>query len=351
MRSGCIKIGIIIFVVSIIIYFIKNFQNFKQSIEKALNKNEIKKIVYIIGFVTNFVVIVFFMKNIYQNITIYNKNDAFQEVFDESDKKMQNENIFYRNAINNKYENQNYDKPYIPNGFSYVEGEWNTGYVIQDENQNQYVWVPCTNKNIENIQTLKRSNFVSKAFIPYNTCYNNEYEEFLKSALENGGFYISRYEIGKENDKPVSKKDVDVWRKVTIDDAKNIINTMYEDETIDCKLINGYAYDTTLEWIKSNNELSNNSVELNMGFDFEPEIMLKTGRYQYNNIYDFCDNILELTDEVSYDTIIIRGFSNSKETEYAGALFSEHNRYSILKNEITYGYVDTIGFRSVLYNK
>ena len=121
MRSGCIKIGIIIFVVSIIIYFIKNFQNFKQSIEKALNKNEIKKIVYIIGFVTNFVVIVFFMKNIYQNITIYNKNDAFQEVFDESDKKMQNENIFYRNAINNKYENQNYDKPYIPNGFSYVE--------------------------------------------------------------------------------------------------------------------------------------------------------------------------------------------------------------------------------------
>ena len=36
-----------------------------------------------------------------------------------------------------------YDEPYIPEGFTYTKGSWNTGYVITDELGNQFVWVPC----------------------------------------------------------------------------------------------------------------------------------------------------------------------------------------------------------------
>ena len=44
-------------------------------------------------------------------------------------------------------------RTYIFEDFSYVEGEWNTGFVIEDKDKNQYVWVPCS--NIENIDVPK----------------------------------------------------------------------------------------------------------------------------------------------------------------------------------------------------
>ena len=44
------------------------------------------------------------------------------------------------------YEGGKYNDPYIPKGFKYTEGTWNTGYTIIGETSsigNEFVWVPC----------------------------------------------------------------------------------------------------------------------------------------------------------------------------------------------------------------
>jgi hypothetical protein len=253
-------------------------------------------------------------------------------MFAEFDKKIEEENLFYKNVINENYINQNSMNPYIFEGFEYVEGEWNTGFVIQDENKNQFVWVPCTNLKDENILKLEKSNFKSQAEISKDMCADDEYEEFMLSALENGGFYISRYEIGNEENKPVSKENVNVWTSLTRQEAIEISNSMYDN--INSKLINGYAYDTTLSWIEKNNNVSADKVDVREN--------VYTGRNQYNNIYDFTDNIMEYTLERFYDTVIIRGFAYSKENE-------DESRYAINEDEDYFDYVSLIGFRTILY--
>ena len=82
-------------------------------------------------------------------------------------------------------------------------GEWNTGFIIQDENENQFVWIPVSNKDIIGTQKLLKKDFKIGPIISKETCLDDNYEAFIESALENGGFYISRYEIGIKDGKVV----------------------------------------------------------------------------------------------------------------------------------------------------
>ena len=41
------------------------------------------------------------------------------------------------------------DNPYIPDGFSYLEGTARTGYVIKDSYDNEYVWIPVDSGSFE----------------------------------------------------------------------------------------------------------------------------------------------------------------------------------------------------------
>ena len=63
------------------------------------------------------------------------------------------------------------------------------------------------------------------------------------------------------------------------------------------------------------------------------------GRKKYNNIYDLLDDVIELTSEVSYDTLIVRGISKNEES----------NRYSIFKKDTYYTKNQFLGFRTILY--
>lgn len=282
--------------------------------------------------------IVFFVKYEYNEILLIKryisfykdtrKNDIF---FLEFDKKIEQENEFYKNAINLNYESILSEIPYIPEGFEYVEGEWSSGFVVQDENKNQYVWIPCGNRENNEILKLEKNNFKKPAFISKDSCVDDEYEEFITSTLKNGGFYISRYEIGKEENNPVSKSQVEVWTNITKKEAVEVISKMYEN--INCKLINGYAYDTTLSWIKKNNIIQASKIE--------SENIL-TGRQEYNNIYDFCDNIMEFSQEISYGSPVIRGFLDDENN-------SNESRYTIFEDERTFAGTRLIAIRTVLY--
>lgn len=256
----------------------------------------------------------------------------FEETISKNKEEIQIETDYYNEIINKIYNIENCKNPYIIDGFEYVEGTWNTGYVIQDSNGNQFVWVPCT--NIENefgIEKLKKNNFSNDAFIKSFYCNEENYEEFLTSALENGGFYISRFEIGKDdNDNPVSQKNYKIWTNITRDEAMRVANEMYSN--INSELINGYAYDTTLSWII-------NSEEIELKVKNESKY---TGTQSYKNIYDILDNIYELTTEKSSGEVIYRGII--PDTKYmTGANLD--NRLSGSNN---YKY-ENLGFRTILY--
>ena len=169
-------------------------------------------------------------------------------------------------------------------------------------------------------------------FIKHFDCYEENYEAFLNSALENGGFYVSRFEIGKDKEnKPVSKMGYEIYNNITIEEAKNISKNMQDN--INSELINGYAYDTVLNWM-----LNTEKIEVGIR---ETENFL-TGVKSYKNIYDIVDNVYEFSTEYSYENIVYRGIFG--ENKYINNL-SLDNRL-ICDNLYSN---DNIGFRTILY--
>ena len=345
MDNQIIKIGIAIVGILIFIYAIKNIKEIVKLIEKYKEKKIIKYIFYIILIV----ICIYFVYFVNSQIKLLTKNFEWYKtsiendlMYEKYDELIAKESKYYNEKINLNYENERFDEPYIPEGFSFFEGDWNSGFVIQDENQNQYVWVPCTNLDNRDIPKLERKNLSEQAFISKDLCNNDEYEEFIQSALENGGFYISRFEIGKENEKPVSKKDTEVWTDVTRDEANNIVKSMYDN--INCELMNGYAFDTTLSWI-----LKNNDIKVDM-INFDKKVI--SGRMSHKNIYDIMDNVMEITSETTYSNVIIRGASfeslEDLPVDY-GYNINNFDRFSIKENENFFTNTTKLAFRTILY--
>lgn len=120
----------------------------------------------------------------------------------------------------------------IPAGFavSKKEGE-NTiadGLVIIDRNGNEFVWIPVNQENFEtefvrrpgyssgSIQTSIFETYCGEADstgnntdsrIQESETTQSESQKMYVSVEKNGGFYIGRYEAGKENGEAVVKKD------------------------------------------------------------------------------------------------------------------------------------------------
>lgn len=339
MKFNFIFICAVIFFVSIFIYCVKNFEYLKEYIRKKLEK-KIFKILYVVVFILIFILIgIQTCKNvklIMENIKLYRFSKVANEMYLFYDTKIKQENDFYKDMINKEYNTNSSMMPYILEGFKHIEGEWNTGFVIEDENQNQYVWVPCSNKESENIVKLEKRNFEMPAFISKDFCLDFEYEDFIKSALENGGFYISRFEIGNENGNPVSKLGAKLWKDVTKDEAEEIAENMYKANNLNCRLINGIAYDTALYWLEQTNNMEFSNIIFNESLE------VYAGRNSFNNIYDLLDNAFELTSEMSYETVIIRGVLNNES-------YKNRNRYSIIKDENYFSEKDILTFRTIIY--
>ena len=245
-----------------------------------------------------------------------------------------NESYFYNQCIKSKYRD-NFNKPYVINEFKYVEGEWNTGFVIEDKMENQYVWVPVSrNSNNNNVPKLLKKNFSICPNIPIEDCFDEKYQKFILSALKNGGFYISRYELGiEQNGEIVSKANKELLTDISKTELLYKINNMYDKKDFSCELINGYAYDTTLEWIISNDDIKTYYIK-------HGETVL-TGRNSNKNIYDLFDNIFEYTIETSFETNIIRGVLKEKFSD-------EESRYALLPEEKTF-FNDKVGARIIIY--
>ena len=302
---GEIKIvAICIVSIFIIINLIIN-ENLRAKIFSILNKRIFKTKILI----KDLLIIAIFLVIIWRSINLLNKT---KENFDFINEDISNQEESLNKSIENgKIQNSKYDElmkletniencknPYIPDNFKYLEGAWNTGFVIEDEKGNQFVWVPCTNnQNDEDIPILKKQKFTTDNET-YFDCYEEDwFEDFIKSSLENGGFYISRFEIGNENDIPVSKKGKEIWDNISLGEAKKISENMYND--INSKLINGYAFDTAISFIYNNIDTAD-----------VPKSTGITGNKSYKNIYDLFDDNLEWTSEQRYGFYLCRGTIN-----------------------------------------
>ena len=214
---------------------------------------------------------------------------------------------------------------------------------------------------VQIFQEIKTGKYMSsKIDLIYNTS-----DKIKSSVGKYQGFYIAKYEAGipgttksvitnhntsvSGNILPISKPNVGVWNFISKTNALALSNKMinYEKTGVHSTLINGVAWDTTLQWIT--NTVDSNYAENSKNKGNNSGKIAETSSnfnkyYCKNNIYDMAGNISEWTDEACIidgkgKNILRGGNFEIDGTEYPAAL-----RYPNDDKEIY-----NTGFRPVIY--
>ena len=248
----------------------------------------------------------------------------------------------------------------IPAGFKVADDSGNTideGIVIEDSEKNQFVWVPVSKENFAT-EFVRREGYIDGSLQPMlSSCGEanaegvnekfTETETTQKEAIKmyasverNEGFYIARYEAGKEGENVVSKKGVDVYNEIpwsangsdmqettgTTGGAVELSRNFAKEnnyKTVQSTLIYGVQWDAVMNWMKDIENSSATSTDkkyiidsTGMGWylgvsgnsEHKTGIDLNGGKNQVKKIYDLAGNVWEWTME-SYDTFfrVFRG--------------------------------------------
>ena len=294
------------------------------------------------------------------------------------------------NLENKEYKDKNEDTVTIPAGFavSQVEGEDTIadGLVIIDKNGNEFVWVP-----VENFDEFEREHFGTDSQkwwtgtfvtdgLSTNNMYeptsdgeanNNEVEKMYRSVKYNGGFYVGRYEAGKDktnSEKVVVQKGADVYNEIgwaDTDDMKDEtggavelarnFDTQNEYTSVESTLIYGVQWDAIMRWMKDEPNLTDgkyvqDSTGMGWHSDNSEGKVHQTGidvdsnkSNCVKNIYDLAGNVYEWTME-SYNTGIrvTRGGFYDRSGSYAPASHRDGSASSNSSGPV-------VGFRVSLY--
>lgn len=225
------------------------------------------------------------------------------------------------------YQDKNGDTAYIPNGFQVSETPGETtieeGLVVRDSNKNEFIWIPVT-KESEYVKNTTYSNANISGATISDTNYlpegieittDQSIEEIEKElVLRAGGFYIARYEAGKEGtDTLVSKRESTVWTEIKQEEAKEKAKTLINEEHVKSALISGTQWDVTMEFISSKSRLDGkgNLYDINTAVT-EGESNRHTGNKENSgqneadrvcNIYDLEGNTWEyVAEKNTYDS-------------------------------------------------
>ncbi len=275
------------------------------------------------------------------------------------------------------------DNVRIPEGFYYVGGSKEEGLVISDvqgddldnsKHGNQFVWVPVEKiedfHRIDGYENGQLQKFLAYFIEPHTNGYTREveeYEKMKKSVEENKGFYIGRFEAGKDsNENTIVQKNVEVYNNIpwgnsttdasggAVEKAKNFIagKTSYN-SSVTSTLCYGVQWDATIQFMDNNyisgNCDTNSYVIDSMGKGWYSDNYV-TGNLNHKtgididsnksncvkNIYDMAGNVTEWTLERSY-----RGGHYS----VPGKESPSSNRSSNTLNESG----SAVGFRIALY--
>lgn len=269
-----------------------------------------------------------------------------------------------------------WDNPRIPKGFSKstVSGETDvsTGLVIIDNtNQNEFVWVPVPNFN--NFVRQEYNKGVSISSSLEETWDGNstatELDKIYKSVKDNGGFYVARYEAGIDTItspttvnhntvqdgtvKPVSKPERGTWNHAKWGETNDIENpglgavtiarSMYNNKYVASNLIYGVEWDATLEFIKTIDSAYYVDATNKGNYTGNLQLTGSNPSYKVNNIYDMAGNDYEYTMEIYGGNVITRGGSFT----HLGTTRPPAYRYSEIINTNN----QYVSFRIALYLK
>ena len=285
----------------------------------------------------------------------------------------------------------------IPAGFavSQVEGE-NTiedGLVIIDSKGNEFVWVPVDNyseftrragyfdgnlQSITNYSEADSTGNNTNSEVTESETTKKEAQEMYKSVEKNGGFYIGRYEAGKDdNGNVIIQKGKTVYNNVTwsrngqmneesteiaegvdgtkdgtIELARNF-DTENSYTTVTSTLCYGVQWDAALSWINPDYTgfVKNSTGKGNYNEDENTNPwkgnIAQTGvseEYKIKNIYDMAGNAWEWTMEAYHNNCrVFRGGScYNLGLNFPASMRNENNSYPYYNNF-------DIGFRITLY--
>ena len=251
----------------------------------------------------------------------------------------------------------------IPAGFAMtnIEGENSVedGLVIIDTNGNEYVWIPCTIdgsdgtvlysreetkwgiENDNNTLATKAELTLLDAGVTYSELdiqngINQDISQEIvnqinaeKASIEKyKGFYVGRYEVGKENSKAVIKQDKEPYAEIKWIDAYHQAKGIGGGTEATTYLCSSYAWDTALKYIETKTEYSDygsNTSKYNGNWqsknvvDKHGNIIKKEGEAKrlntglttpIYNIYDMGGNVGEFTTELNpgtSETLVLRG--------------------------------------------
>ena len=264
----------------------------------------------------------------------------------------------------------------IPTGFYYVGGTKASGIVISDNkndknkyrNQkvvgtdllgNQYVWIPCTTDSSssdlqyartewgvevdgdDNSRAIKDELTLTDASVTYsdadtangiNADVSKEIVAQIKaekaSVAQYGGYYIGRYEVGRNSDTAVVKYNQTPYASITWSTAYGLAKKIITNSEVNSYLCSSYAWDTAVNFIQNNSTAKNYATSIE-GFNgnWNPQAVkdpsgnvikpagtsqqLNTGlTTQFCNIFDMGGNEAEFTTELNpgtSETDVLRG--------------------------------------------
>ena len=274
----------------------------------------------------------------------------------------------------------------VPAGFavSNVEGEnlVSKGLVIIGSNGNEYVWIPCTKDSykreetawgVENDNNTKaiKDELTLTGVTPSTEESNNgittavlneivgQVTSEINSVEKNGGYYIGRYEVGKENNNAVIKANQEPYANIKWSEAYKQAKGIDAGTSANSYLCSSYAWDTAINFIQ--NTGTENYATTREGFNenwYAKEVKdslgnvikvaneplrLKTGKTtSKSNIFDMGGNVAEYTTEIvpgASEGIIMRG----------GSFYSTYSPAGCRMNFSITSIYDTFGFRATLF--
>ena len=288
----------------------------------------------------------------------------------------------------------------IPTGFYYVGGTKASGIVISDNkndknkyrNQkvvgtdllgNQYVWIPCTTDSSssdlqyartewgvevdgdDNSRAIKDELTLTDASVTYsdadtangiNADVSKEIVAQIKaekaSVAQYGGYYIGRYEVGRNSDTAVVKYNQTPYASITWSTAYGLAKKIITNSEVNSYLCSSYAWDTAVNFIQNNSTAKNYATSIE-GFNgnWNPQAVkdpsgnvikpagtsqqLNTGlTTQFCNIFDMGGNEAEFTTELNpgtSETVVLRGgsYRNNSPAGYRGDIGSGNVTFSL----------------------
>ena len=251
--------------------------------------------------------------------------------------------VLYRDEGTQELPTTEKTKPYIPEGYAYVEGTLDSGLVIQDSQGNQFVWVEVpkttdvyktagvtiiefTDDDYEKIEddlheyttvyrngTSNVDEWSSEAATGLTQEeYNTQKKKMLKSIYKNGGFYVGRYETGIASsyrdygadygtehpitEVPVIKANAYPYNWVTNAQAQTL-STGFASSGYTSSLMFGVQWDLVMKYLQTSNAASVDDLTTNS---------ITWGNYA-NNVYTITNEYAEYA-TLDLDTFLVNDY-------------------------------------------